>query len=86
MRCQELQAAVKAKDIAEKERNSAEAKAAGDKARYDYNMAYVPWLWLCAVQVLVLGAVREDTLMFSGHRFKIPCALVSDECLWAWSL
>lgn len=36
----ELQAAVKAKDIAEKERNSAEAKAAGDKARYDYNMAY----------------------------------------------
>eukprot|EP00435_Cladocopium_sp_Y103_P041449 s993_g11.t1 len=37
---QELQAAVKAKELAEKERNTAEAKAAGDKARYDNNMAY----------------------------------------------
>lgn len=36
----ELQAAVKAKELAEKERNTAEAKAAGDKARYDNNMAY----------------------------------------------
>ena len=42
MRCQELQAAVKAKEVAEKERNNAEAKAAGDKARYEFNIAFVP--------------------------------------------
>lgn len=36
----ELQAAVKAKEVAEKERNNAEAKAAGDKARYEFNIAF----------------------------------------------
>ena len=86
MRCQELQAAIKAKELAERERNSAEAKAAGDKARYDNNMAFVPWLWLCAIQVLVLGArcyemkaIPEDTFMFSVHIFKFPWVLLSDE-------
>ena len=45
--CQELEAALKAKEAAETERNRIEIKAAGDKARYDDNMAFAPWLpWL----------------------------------------